>query len=333
MFGLSFNNITGQREVIDGLAFSIKNDRVAHAYVFTGPKGIGKRTVAKLFAGMLLCTCRTDMASCANCPSCSTYMEGSNPDFFVIERENSAIGIEEIRGIQSSILVKPLYSEKKVYVIADAENMTVQAQNCLLKILEEPPPYAVIILTASNYKALMETIRSRTLRYNFRKNTPQEVRTVLADRLGENNPRLDFLAAYADGVIGAALQIADSEEFASLRDSAVDVFMRLSAKASLSGVFREYDFFESNKESANVIFDAMLLFCRDLLVYKNTGKENMLINSDKRDIILNSAHKFTSQKLVNSIEEIEKARRSIAQNASFQLSVEVMLMKLQEEYS
>lgn len=327
---MNFDSVVGQREVVGSLENAIRNDKVAHAYIFTGPKGIGKRMVAEAFAGILLCGERSGSRACGCCACCRMVENGSNPDFIVIEAEGNSIGIEEIRKIQSEIIVKPLYSEKKIYLIADADKMTVQAQNCLLKTLEEPPPYAVLILTTSNYNAILETIRSRTLKYSFKKNTHDEIQGILEKKLETHLENINFVRAYSDGVPGVALELAGSEEFAALREKTVELVFKL-AKSKLVDVFTIYDFFEANKNNIDILLDIMLLVYRDLLVAKKSHNGNVLINSDKKDIILRNAENFSLDKLVANIEEVETARRNIKQNANYQLAIEVMLMKLQEE--
>ncbi|MCX8130774.1 MAG: DNA polymerase III subunit delta' [Clostridia bacterium] len=324
---MDFKNIVGQKEVLNALTSLIKNDRVGHAYVFSGSRGIGKRTVAGIFAGMLLCRDPGPDGSCGDCMACRMYENRSNPDFYAIGMDDSNIGVDDIRKMQSDVIIRPLYSNKKVYLISNAENMTVQAQNCLLKILEEPPHYAVIILTTSNYNALMETIRSRTLRFSFRKNSFEEVKDVLIRKYGYNKG-VDFIASYADGVIGSALELAGSDEFRELREKTVEIVLKMAREGKLVHIFEIYDFFETNKGSIDTILDIMGMLYRDFLVVKKTGKENILINSDKKDMILSNVSGFTEQKLARNVQEIETARKQIKQNVNYQLSVEVMLMKL-----
>lgn len=327
---MDFSSVTGQDNIKESLISSIENGQVGHAYIFCGPKGIGKRTLARIFASALLCREYSDGKSCDCCPPCRMFASGSNPDYKEVRSEGTSIGIDEIRDIQADIVIKPMYSSKKVYLINDADKMTLQAQNCLLKTLEEPPGYAVIILTTSNYDSLISTVRSRAVRYNFQKNTYEEVHGVLESRLGSSIKGLDFIASYADGVIGTALQLAESDEFMSLRDRTVKIVFHIH-RCKMKEVFEVYDFFKENKENINTILDIMTLVYRDLLVIKKAGEENMLINFDKKDIILNNVAEFSTQKLINNIEAIELTRSNIRHNANYQLSIEIMLMKLQEE--
>jgi DNA polymerase-3 subunit delta' len=325
-----FSDIVGQKDVVSSLKNALEKDRVGHAYIFSGSKGIGKRALARIFAKGLLCSDQISNGGCGSCVPCRLFDSGSNPDYREVESSDLSIGVDEIRSLQSDIAVKPFYSNRKVYVIIDADKMTVQAQNCLLKTLEEPPGYAVIILTTANYDALLETVRSRAVRYAFRRNTFAEVRSALTKQLGCDYKGIDFIASWADGAIGAAYELALSEEFSLKRDKVFDVLLKIR-NLDASHVFELCSFFEANKNDINALLDLMVLFYRDVLMMKEVGNENILINSDKKDIILNVVPAFSKRQLVRNIDIIELARRNIKQNANFQLAVEVMLMKLQED--
>lgn len=333
---MNFRSVAGQKEVITGLENSIKNEKVGHAYMFCGPKGCGKRMVTKIFAGMLLCQnpilheSDKNIDMCGSCSACRLREEGTNPDFYTLAAEENSISVEDIRKLQSDIMIRPFYSKRKIYLIEEADKMTVQAQNCLLKTLEEPPRYVVILLTVSNEDALLETIHSRVTKIHFKKNTAEEVRQVVESRLKKVVENMDFIISYSDGIIGTALELADSEEFSRIRQRVIEIIERLT-KSKLLDVFEVYDFFEDNKNNMDIIFDIMILFYRDLLVATRHWDENILINSDKKDIIFSSISKFSTGKLVRNIEVIEMTRKNLKYNANFQLAIEMMLMKLQEE--
>lgn len=327
---MNFSDIIGQNEIVNSLKAVLKDDSARHAYIFAGPEGIGKRMVAKIFASALLCGGSNSFAKCENCQSCRLFESGTNPDFYIVEAEGTSISVDEIRRMQHDISIRPMYSAKKVYLIAEGDKMTVQAQNCLLKTLEEPPGYAVIILTATNSNSLLETIRSRSILYNFKKNTDEELKTCILNTKGDQLPDVDFIVSYAEGVPGKAFKLIESEDFRLNRDKAVEVILRLRS-SKLIEVFEVYDFFEENKDNIDSILDIMVLFYRDLLIAKKTGNENILINSDKKDIILRNVDGFEIDRLIGSIATIEEARKNIKQNANYQLVIEVMLMKLQEE--
>jgi DNA polymerase-3 subunit delta' len=325
-----FNSLIGQEEIKEILRNSIKTNKVSHAYVFTGPRGIGKKSFAKIFSGLLLCEKQSGDERCGQCFTCKTFDNNTNPDFHIIDAGEGSIGVDEIRRIQGDVIIKPLYSDRKLYLIFEADKMTVQAQNCLLKTLEEPPSYAVIILTASNYEALMETIRSRVSRLSFKKYSNEELKAILDMSLEKSLDNIDFVLSFSDGIPGNALDIAGSEEFVRIREEAINVILKLCNKKT-DDIFNAAKFLEENKSDIDAILDIMLTFYRDLLVYKKTGNEKMLINSDKKGIILNNIAKFTVGKLGDNMELLENTKRILQQNANFQLSMEVMLMKLQEE--
>jgi len=327
---VNFSDIIGQNEVVNSLKAVLKDNSARHAYIFAGPEGIGKRTVAKIFASALLCNERNSFDNCGDCRPCKLFESGSNPDFYVLEAEGASISVDDIRIIQQDISIKPMYSERKVYLIIEADKMTVHAQNCLLKTLEEPPGYAVIILTVVNPSSLLETIKSRSIIYNFRKNTDEEVKRCIQKIKGQELPGIDFIVSYADGVPGKAITLIESEDFRITRDKVIDIVFKLG-NSNLVEVFDVNDFFAENKDNIDSILDIMIMVYRDLLIAKKTGNENILINSDKKDIILKNVDRFETGKLIENIAVIEEARKNIKQNANYQLVIEVMLMRLQEE--
>jgi DNA polymerase-3 subunit delta' len=327
---VDFNKVVGQKDVIESLQKSIEDGRVGHAYIFTGPKGIGKKTVAGIFSSILLCSNPKVYKSCGECISCRMLTHGSHPDFYQIGIEGKSIGVDDIRNMQNDMIARPLYGNKKVCLINDAGSMTDQAQNSLLKTLEEPPWYAVIILITSNYDALLGTVRSRAVRYDFKKNSYEEVRSLLDSRFGNNGLVNSFIASYSEGIIGRALELADNREFISIRDSVFKSLLNVSSR-KLSDIFELYSFFEKNKNNIDTILNIMVSFYRDILILKKTGNESMLINLDKKDIILNNMHTFSMSKLMKNIEIIESTGINIKRNVNYQLSIEVMLMKLWED--
>jgi DNA polymerase-3 subunit delta' len=264
---------------------------------------IGKSTVAIDFAGILLCGEKEDGLCCTKCQSCRLFLNGANPDFDIIEAVGASIGVDEIRRLQKDILIAPMYSHKKVYLIKEAQKMTAQAQNCILKTLEDPPDNAIIILTTSNYSALLETVRSRLFKYEFT-HTYQYNETKQA-------------------VLGSI----PLDELVVIRDKSISVLFDIR-KLDLANVFSMFSFFETNKKNIDLILDTMLLFYRDILIFKKTDVESMLINSDKKDSIIRSATDIGSETLINNIEAIETAKYGLEQNANFQITIEVMLLNL-----
>lgn len=327
---MDFNSVIGQTEVKGILKRAMSEERVGHAYIFSGPAGIGKKTIARIFAGLLLCEDPHDGATCGKCKACLLYQSGSNPDCHIINTEEASIGVDLIREIQADVAIKPMYSRRKVYVIEDAVKMTDQAQNCLLKTFEEPPSYVVVILLTTNYESLLETIRSRAQRLNFRRYTYEQVCQAVTENCNSGSDIVELAAGYSDGNIGMALELAGSAEFARLRDL---IFSRLAgvAKGKIDDVLEFTKLLEEYKDSTELLLDIMLLYYRDLLVMCETGNENMLINSDKKDMICNNARMYFGQRVIDSISAVEAARRALKQNANYQLVIDDLLIRLRED--
>jgi len=177
---------------------------------------------------------------------------------------------------------------------------------------------------------MLETIRSRSLRLSFKKYTNEQVRQAVRRSCPDVGAGMDFITAYADGVIGTALELAGSEEFAGLREKTLDMLSKMRG-ASPADVFGFSPFFEENRDSIELVFDIMTMYYRDLLVARETGNENMLINSDKKDIIFINAKAYSPRKLLGDIDQVGAARRALKQNANYQLAIDNMLIKLQED--
>lgn len=162
---MSFNNIIGNEKIKSYLQEFINNKAISHSYLFSGQDGIGKKLFAREFAKMILCL--SDNKPCNICSSCIKFDSNNNPDFLQIEPDGNSIKISQIREMQKNVYEKPILSNKKVFIIDESEKMTEEAQNSLLKTLEEPPEYMVIILISSNENKLLNTIKSRCLKINF----------------------------------------------------------------------------------------------------------------------------------------------------------------------
>ena len=162
---MSFNNIIGNEKIKSYLQEFINNKAISHSYLFSGQDGIGKKLFAREFAKMILCL--SDNKPCNSCSSCIKFDSNNNPDFLQIEPDRNSIKISQIREMQKNVYEKPILSNKKVFIIDESEKMTEEAQNSLLKTLEEPPEYMVIILISSNENKLLNTIKSRCLKINF----------------------------------------------------------------------------------------------------------------------------------------------------------------------
>lgn len=322
-------DIVGQEHIVEYLREMLGKDAPGHAYIFCGPRGIGKKTIARAFAAALLCPYGHQGDSCGTCNVCKMFGNMSTPDFYVIDGKNAGIGIDMIRDLRRDMVKRPVYGKRKVYLVCDADNMTVQAQNGILKTLEEPPSYAVVLMTADNYESLLETIRSRAVKLTLHRNKPGEIRQALMNSAGVIPGNVDFILSYSGGIIGKALKLADPGNFKEVRDKLLDIIFALP-RASVSEALEYYDFFEENREDTAELLGMMESVYRDLLTVKS-GVGMMLINSDKKDIILNNADVLTTRQIIRNISIVEDTAMSLQYNAAHKMAIEAMLIKLQEE--
>ena len=201
---MAFESIVGNEQIKEILRETISTRRFLHSYLFIGESGIGKKLFAKEFARYILCDNQEDIFY---------YQENLNnhPDFYIITPDGSSIKIEQIRMLQTKIIEKPIRSNKKVYIIEDCNSMTKEAQNCLLKTLEEPPEYTVIILLCSNENALLSTIQSRCTKLVFKKISKEDLRQYIKK---ENLFQYvdDNLLEAMNGSIGKAYEIKEKQE-------------------------------------------------------------------------------------------------------------------------
>lgn len=320
------NELLGQKKILSQLRKNIENNTVGHAYIFEGPNGVGKRETARSFCSMLLCECA--QFPCGECMPCKLFSQSSNPDFKELFLEGKSISVDDVREVLKTIVIKPMYSKYKAILINDADEMTLQAQNALLKSLEEPPEYLIFILTVKSSTALAQTIRSRCQRILFSKTSDNDIKDILRDKYGQKISNLDFIVSYSDGVIGTAINLAESNIHFELRDKAIKSVSQLLS-GSKADIFQIYELFEKNEEKIDFIMQIMLLYFRDLLIYSKTRNSSLLINSDKEDMIISDAG-IGYVNILKSIQLIWDACKCLDYNVNFQLSIETMLLKIQD---
>lgn len=321
-----FKDILGHNQVKKVLLNAITQNRVAHAYLFFGPSGIGKRGMATAFAAGILCTTSPGSA-CGECSRCRRISEGIYPDVFILSPVNGSIKIEQVRGIQKKVQYKPYEGEKKVIIIEDAEAMTRDASNSLLKILEEPPEDTCFILTASNHYNLLPTIVSRCQPIQMGKVPADDIEKLLESR-GLDLEKAKLITVFADGIPGRALEMIDS---GNLEESRAYVFNLAQAieKGSVSELLKYAEELEKRGD-LQTILEQMVLWYRDNLMWLETNKDNLIINLDRLNFI--KSHKGTKQYYIDSIKEILEAKNKIEQNVNLRLTLEVLLLKLADHF-
>ncbi len=298
---MSLDNIIGNDDVKNILTKSLKNNTILHSYMFVGEQGIGKKLIAQKFAKMILCE-NFNETECDNCKPCIEFDSGNNPDYVFIEPEGRAIKIEQIREMQTKVIEKPINSSKKIYVIDDADLMTKEAQNCLLKTLEEPPEYIVIILIVSNENKVLTTIKSRCMKIYFEKIKDKEIKDYLSNECGIQNVSENVLRM-CDGSIGKCIAIKDN----------MDNYIEL-----------EKLFGNINNSFTNFINTSELL-------YKN--KENINEYLEYINVILYQKAKESVNKVkyINSIKIVEETKQRLLSNSNYDMCIDYLLFNIWEE--
>jgi len=320
---MNFEQFVGQKKLIKVLKDTIQNGRLSHAYMFEGADGMGKFTFAKIFGQAILCE-STNSAPCGVCSACVKFSSGNHPDFHAVLRKGLSIGVDEIRKIQDSIIIKPIEAEKKVYIIEQADKMTEQAQNCLLKTLEEPPGDSLLILCVQNAGAMLRTIQSRCviLKLDFYKN--DEIKAILRNNDIRNEESLEFASVFSQGVLGKAFLLA-SEEFLQVREDMIR-FLSSIHGSNIQDLLKASSFIESQKSMIEDVFDIISSWYRDLAVCKASVNERLLINFDKKDIIIKNIKDYSEQDIVQVIKMIEESRRDIRRNVNLPMVLDNMLI-------
>ena len=306
-----FEKIRGQRFAKKYLSNSIKSNMISHAYMFEGPSGVGKNTMARELAATLL-----EMENLFN-----------SPDYIEITPDGNSIKIAQIRKLQSDILVKP-YKSYKIYVIDEAQKMTVEAQNALLKTLEEPPEYAIIILVTNNKEGLLPTIRSRCEIVKFTPIPFIEIKNYLINQGIEPN-RANLLSSFSRGSMKKALELASSNEFYEMKENVQKYIETILSKNMVEILDIPTQIEQYKGEIINVL-DMMINYFRDIMICKEHVNKSMIINADKLVFIQNMSSKITYSQVSKIIDIIEDTKIKIKGNCNFNVSIQVMSLNIYE---
>ena len=316
--------IVGHSRAKKVLHNALLENRVAHAYLFCGPSGIGKTALTKAFAKALLCPNKSHNDACGRCPTCLRVEAGRFPDLSEVSPAGNNIKIEQIREIQKKAQFKPFEAARKVYIINRADLLTREAANCLLKILEDPPPDTFFLLTTINAYNLPSTVVSRCQQVPLSRVPVKEIEQLLV-KGGLDLPTASLQASLAEGLPGRAFA---SGEF-NKRLEARELVFQLEAKLELGDInelFKAAEEFEKKREELPGFLEQLLLWYRDHLVWSSTFKEELIVNAD----MVNKLKSFGrgQEYYLRSVEDIMEARKQIDQNVNIRLVMEVLFMRL-----
>lgn len=326
----TFKNIIGQEQIVEHLKTAVKTGQVNHAYILQGERSSGKEFIAKVFAKALQCENPQDGEPCLECRSCKQAKGGNQPDIIKVTHEKpNTVGVEDIRKLTGDVAIKPYSSKRKIYIINEAEKMTVQAQNALLKTLEEAPEYVVILLLTTNVDALLQTIQSRCILLTMKPVKDELVKKYLMQDVQIPDYKADVCVAFARGNVGRAKALASSEEFDNIKQDAV-ALLKYIREMEITDVVNAIKKISEYKFEIDDYLDIMAVWYRDVLLFKATNDINHLIFRDELQYIKKTADQSTYEGIENIIDALETAKGRLKANVNFDLTMELLLLTMKE---
>jgi DNA polymerase-3 subunit delta' len=327
---LNFKSVVGHEQIIEHMSAALKNKKVSHAYIFEGPNGSGKNLLAKVFATALECEAGYGDA-CGMCRSCHQMDTGNQPDVrWITHEKTSAISVDDVRTqINADMAIKPYSSRYKIYIVDEAEKLNEQAQNALLKTIEEPPEYGIIMLLTNNMEALLPTILSRCISFHLKPVDNYKIVDFLEKEYGVPDYKAHICAAFSQGVVGRAVDMAVSESFNDLQYHVLNIVKNIH-DMDIYEVIETVRHLNNYKTNINDVIDMMMVWYRDALILKVTTDANLIVYKDEYRFLMEQAERSSYEGLNNIIQALEKAKTRLAANVNFDIALEMMLLSMKE---
>lgn len=327
----NFSDIIGQESIKKHLQTAIKLGNLSHAYIINGEDGSGRQTLASALAKAIQCENLTEKTdACGICKSCKQAESHNHPDIKYITHEKASISVNDIREqLNNDITIKPYSSEHKVYIIPDANKMTEQAQNALLKTIEEPPAYAIIILLTENADSLLPTIQSRCVTLTMNPLSKEEICNYLVNKLQMEPEQAQIATNYCQGNMGKAIRFASSSDFIDMKNQVLKL-LKNADSMDVPSIMDTIKDFSAHKNNITDYLDLMLLWYRDVLMFKVTKDANLLLYSDEYSSISEHATKRNYEDIENIIAAIDKAKVRLKANVNFDVTIELMVLTMKD---
>ena len=325
-----FKDVIGHNDIIEYIQNAVSQDKVSHAYILNGERGSGKKMLADLFAMTLQCEEHTP-SPCGECHSCKQAKSGNHPDIIHVKHEKpNTISVDDIRTqVNNDIVIKPYSSPHKIYIIPEADLLSVQAQNALLKTIEEPPAYAVIFLLTENAESLLPTIMSRCVMLKLRNIKTTLIKKYLMEQMQIPDYQADICAAFAQGNMGRAIMLASSEYFNEIKEEALQLLRPIN-EMEISEIVSAIKKIGTYKLSVNDYLDIIMIWYRDVLIYKATKDVNGIVFADQLKYIKDRANKSSYEGIEIILDSLEKAKARLKANVNFDLVMELLLLTIKE---
>lgn len=324
-----FEQIIGHESIKKHLQNAIISNKVSHAYIFHGEEGMGKKTLANAFAKTLQCEAG-GIIPCDRCKSCMQMDSGNHPDIIYVTHEKASIGVDDIRlQVNADIQVKPYNSPYKMYIIDDGDKLTEQAQNALLKTMEEPPEYAVLVLLVSNISAILPTILSRCVVLNLKPIDKLSIKELLMKSYQIPDYMAEVAAGFSGGNVGKAIKYASSEEFDQMKSNVLHILKYID-EMELYEVVSGLKFLTANKNNIEDYIDLMIMWYRDVLMFKATKDPGLILYKEEISYINKQASIRSYEGVEKILKAMEKAKIRLKANVNFDIAIELMLLSIKE---
>ena len=326
----NFNDIIGQENIKKHLQTTIKLGNLSHAYIINGEKGSGKKLLAGIFAQTLQCE-KKGTEPCMQCQSCRQAVSMNQPDIIRVTHEKpNTISVEDIRGqLNGDIQIKPYSSPYKIYIVDEAEKLSPQAQNALLKTIEEPPAYAVILLLTTNTGMLLPTILSRCVVLDLKPVASDKIKKYLMEDLQIPDYQADVCTAFAQGNVGKARRLALSDNFTEMLEHAIHLVKYIS-EMDVSDLIEDLKKIGTYKMEINDYLDLLMVWYRDVLMFKATQDADNLIFTEEMNAIREKAKESSYEGLECILKALEKAKIRLNANVNFDMVMELLLLTMKE---
>ncbi len=325
-----FDDILGHDAVKRHFQKAIQVRKVSHAYILAGEAGMGKKSLANAFALTLLCE-NDQNRPCMKCHSCRQVLSGNHPDLIRVSHEKpQSIGVEDIRDqINDTVMIRPYNGSYKIYIVDEAEKMTVQAQNALLKTIEEPPGYAIILLLTANADALLPTILSRCVQLKLQPLRDSEVRDYLTEIRGVSEADARLYTAFARGNLGKAVRLAESDDFRYLYDELVYLLKNVK-NLDLSEMMEKIRQWKDEELDIDECLDFIQMWYRDALVFKTSEETELLFFRKESEFIEQLSRETGYGGFEKILEAIDRTKLRLTANVNMELAMELLLLVIKE---
>lgn len=325
-----FKDILGNENILEHFGKAMEHGKISHAYIVNGEKGMGKKSLAKAFAMTLLCQ-EGGKEPCMKCHSCIQALTNNNPDIIYVKHEKpNLISVDEIRTqLVNDVDLKPYSYKYKIYIVEDAQFMNVQAQNAMLKTIEEPPEYAIIMLLTTNLELMLQTVLSRCVTLNMQPLKHEVIKDYLMKKEKVVDYQAEIAASYAGGNLGKAINLATSAEFSEMLDEVTQLLRYIKdmqAYEVVAAVKRAADY----KYTFNDYIDLMILWFRDVLLYKASMNVNDLIFKNELKTIKQHAANSSYNGIEEILKALDKAKLRLKSNVNFDITIELMFMTIRD---